>query len=627
MHHSTTSADDKGPLPYLMIVLVWAVLQASLAVHHDLPVLNGELVDTDSYMRMVRVLELLQGGGWYNDVIARSNAPYGETLHWTRPFDLLLILGAGPLLPFTDVKTALFWSGALISPLLQLAAAFAFIWATAPLARKGLWFMAAPLLFVQAAIIAYGSAGRADHHVLQALAFILLIGFTLRSLRNPAGTRDAFAAGLVAGFGFWLSIEAFLPLTGTLMGLTAAWLIAPHGRLRQLTALSFGLCAMLLLAIAAEHPPSGWLDVVYDEVSVVHLLIGTLLLLLWSTLSFWERRKRRAATLPGRVAAVALGGGACLALLYSVFPAFFAGPLAGIDPRIKDIWLSNVGEMQGVFPTDLQSLGDFIFYLGISIAAVPVIVWLLWQERGSRRWLLWLYIACALLITVAAAMTSKRFAPYAEILLVVVAGDIIERLRIWLLHNRSRILPQAAYAVAMALLMLGPISIGAIIKGQAKASTSTEDSDKVSCELRDIAAYLSDEAVIGRRDPQTILTATYHGPELLYRTPHRVIATPYHRNGAGIFDGHFMLATNDLEASRQLMAERRIDLILLCPERKQDHYFRIDGQADDDRLFRLLADGQTVDGLRPLPLPDTAASSDFLLFAVEPSPPEGLALY
>src|SRR3546814_15130036 len=76
------------------------------------------------------------------------------------------------------------------------------------------------------------------------------------------------------------------------------------------------------------------------------------------------------------------------------------------------------------------------------------------------------------------------------------------------------------------------------------------------------------------------------GPELLYRTRHRVIGTPYHRNGDGIFDGYRILATTDFDAARAAVDERRIDLVLLC-------------RSPAERAFSPPAEGQGI--LYPLP--------------------------
>ncbi len=45
-------------------------------------------------MRLVRVEELHRTGAWYDSVVQRSNAPYGDELHWTRSLDIILYIPA-----------------------------------------------------------------------------------------------------------------------------------------------------------------------------------------------------------------------------------------------------------------------------------------------------------------------------------------------------------------------------------------------------------------------------------------------------------------------------------------------------------------------------------------------------
>ena len=112
-------------------------------VIHSSPVLTGELLGPDSYMRVVRVQEFLAHGQWHNSDIARANAPYGDALHWTRPFDLLLLAIAAPVALFTGWGSALFWASAIVSPLLLLASGLALIWAMTPVIRPNSWLLPA----------------------------------------------------------------------------------------------------------------------------------------------------------------------------------------------------------------------------------------------------------------------------------------------------------------------------------------------------------------------------------------------------------------------------------------------------------------------------------------------------
>lgn len=100
---------DRSPLGWLILIPLagLALLQALFAWHDVVPVLAGELADTDAYMRMVRVQDLEAGGDWFDARLARVNPPEGHVQHWTRPLDALLLAGAWALEPFLGFGTGL----------------------------------------------------------------------------------------------------------------------------------------------------------------------------------------------------------------------------------------------------------------------------------------------------------------------------------------------------------------------------------------------------------------------------------------------------------------------------------------------------------------------------------------
>src|SRR3546814_19157113 len=100
-------------------------------------------------MRRVRWNELAQGGDWFDDTSARAKAPYGDTVHWTRPRDVLLFALSCPAGLVAGAQQALEIAGILVSPLLQLATALLLIWALRPAIRPEVWFLPAVALFVQ----------------------------------------------------------------------------------------------------------------------------------------------------------------------------------------------------------------------------------------------------------------------------------------------------------------------------------------------------------------------------------------------------------------------------------------------------------------------------------------------
>ena len=145
------------------------------------PIEKGELADPDCYLRLLRVENLHKGGNWYDPVFLRINPPHGQTSHWTRPFDVLLLAGALSIALFTDFETALFWWGVIISPVLLIATLIALQWSTWPilsLSKDGPFF-ACFVFVLQIVTLSYYQPGRPDHQSLIIFFFVLSIGLTL----------------------------------------------------------------------------------------------------------------------------------------------------------------------------------------------------------------------------------------------------------------------------------------------------------------------------------------------------------------------------------------------------------------------------------------------------------------
>ena len=128
-----------GPKWFATALSVTVVLASVAFVHAvwwlvgDNVVVLGTLDDIDGYARLVRVLRLVETGGWFDSTMPRANWPYGGSLHWTRPLDVILIALALPVAAFTGFATALYWAGVMVSPLLHGLLALAVMWAARPL--------------------------------------------------------------------------------------------------------------------------------------------------------------------------------------------------------------------------------------------------------------------------------------------------------------------------------------------------------------------------------------------------------------------------------------------------------------------------------------------------------------
>jgi hypothetical protein len=107
------------------------------------------------------------------------------------------------------------------------------------------------------------------------------------------------------------------------------------------------------------------------------------------------------------------------------------------------------------------------------------------------------------------------------------------------------------------------------------------------------------------------------GPEILYRTDHRVLGTPYHRNAEGIFALFSLMESSDPEEAKRLAEERGVGLILVCPAHSWVYSGGETGEPRQSTLHNRLSAGQVPDWLELVALPEDAAG-DFLLFRVRP---------
>ena len=134
------------------------------------------------------------------------------------------------------------------------------------------------------------------------------------------------------------------------------------------------------------------------------------------------------------------------------------------------------------------------------------------------------------------------------------------------------------------------------------------------CPTRELAEFLNESPGFAGTS-QTIEAYLFNGPELLYRTKHTVLGTPYHRNREGIIDGHTVLASKNDETIKEIVERRKIDLLLICPHSQEEHaYFVKEGEAGS--LYQRLEEQHIPSWLYRLPLPEPL-SENFALFRVQ----------
>lgn len=568
--------------PILILILLLALLEMGLYAykfHFSTP----ELADTDCYMRLVRVQELYNSGDWHNAAIIRSNAPYGEVLHWTRPMDLLLMAGAYIGAAVVGFSKALFWWGVAIGPVLQLLSIAALAWGAAPLFTQDGVMRLCLLMLGQAGIWQCFMAGRPDHHSLLALLFILLLGCTIRMLSLDQRVYY-WAAGLIAAGGIWVSVEFMAPVAMVLATLAVLWLMQGGNWAQNSAEFSLVLALAAALALVIERPMGELLAIEYDKISVVHIAIFAIITIFWTIMK---------QIVPGASLSrlgVLLGGAAIGAITVKmVFPAFFQGPFAAINPDILPVWLSKVNEVQPLFSPTRLGVANTIMFLGPALLVVPYIFYKLLTNQG-RSLGQWVLYAAGVAIFIPLTLYQVRWSSYAELTMVIPLGLLL-----------SSLIQQAAFLhkpIAASAVRVGLTVTFCLVFFLAGMLIAPKDDRAAKSTITKATAFLNEEDGIGASS-KTILTDIDFGPEILYRTKHKVIATPYHRNGDGIMFVHnVMTATTDDRVSAML-ASRGVDLILIYPQSSE----RIFYLGPDNSFYQRLLAGQHPAWLKPVKVP------------------------
>lgn len=590
----------------LAAILLTVTLHACVLLLASPDVLAGRLVDSDCYLRLMRIEILLSGGGWYDSHVPLLNAPQGLEMHWTRLFDALILLLALPLMAFLALPDALFWAGALISPVLHVVAAGLIAWAARPLLGRAGTLLAVVLFLCQASLYGVFQVGRADHHSLLLVLAILVLALLLRwSLGPRTGLSAVVSAGFAAAMGLWVGSEALMTLAvgGGALGLM--WIAGERGAARGLFAFALGLLGGVLLALVIERPPQDWFVAELDRLSIVQLVLAAALAIAaWLVTLIDQRRPGAGPAL--RILVCGILSLIPITVMALLFPGFFAGPYGEVDDAVRQVFLVNVQEAEPMFDRGPTTLADVVFTAGPVLIALPFAVWAVFRRRRERA--AWLLMIVALGVYLAASMHQVRVLAYFQTALVLPWAGAIVALGTWFWQWSRR--PWRAPLTALFLIaLLGwHIVAGAVLLGTAGRQTVASWQD--GCDWTSLGTLL------GELDPPvtgTIATMVFPGPEIAWRSGIGVVSAPYHRNTQGILDVHALFLAQP-DVAEGLARDREIELIVLCeaaPGRGGHAWYR--DRSGDGGLYGLLAKAMPPDWLAAESL-DGPLQGGFLIY-------------
>ena len=568
---------DLRPVLWVLFALCFATMNAP----HDVleTIRHLQVPDTDDAMRLVEVRDLLAGQGWYDNVQHRFLT--GVPSHWSRLVDAPIAGLIAALTPMLGAALALNATAALWPVLLfGLYCAVLYRGARASFGSRTalLAIIAAPQTF---GVSIQFQPGRVDHHNVQILA---MLGLAFCMIRGglPAG----LAGGSLAALSLAVGLEGLPAVALAALYLAGDWCLRGRPALPALAGFGLALGIVAPLLFAVQTAPDLWTLPRCDALSTPWLWLtfgGSALAVTALGLA------PRLTTIGARVGLAGLCGGLLLAGFALAFPACLGGPFPGMPELVRTHWLLTVNEMASVPKFIARGQWEVLVFYPVILLASLTAAWMAWRGPQRRAWsvvalFLWpglilgcfqfrgLYIACGFVPLVAGAMIDRALTRAGE------AGGGPQR---WGLMALGCGLVSTLWMVpAMLAETVAPAS-----------RTALDPVGAVSCQseaaLRPLAAL----------SPGTVLAPIFMGPTILLRTPHTIVAAPYHRAITGLTAAIEGLGGTEGDLDR-VLRDFGIRYLVACPDRPAD-----DLQAEIAFASRLATGAARSDRLEPLDMP------------------------
>jgi hypothetical protein len=422
--------------------------------------------------------------------------------------------------------------------------------------------------------------------------------------------------GFVFAIGLWSSMEMLFAIVILQMVMAALWLWRGGVWAGRACAITFSTAVFSFLALLLNRPCWTWShDFENDALSSLQLVLLMLLAIAWFVQWKLGPTVNRLGQIVLGLISVAIMGW----VLYQLHPTVFHGPFGDVDPEVRRIWQDKVQDTLPLAGMSVAALAVIFYLLGVALPALPAALVLAWKNRSSSQ-NGWIFLAANLAAALAVTLfVADRFSTQAALC----ALGPLAVLLAWLVPEKRISGPFRL----LALMILGNIGValsflleGIAARTEAPVPTSMVVATSLPRAVRsmqqlptvELAQFLNGPSFPA---PQRILTFLDLSAELMYRTPHETVATPYHRNTAGILDDFHIMEARDDETARAILVRRGVTLILICPTLDEARTYYEVGTAGT--LYERLLNNQPPDWLKPVELP-APLRDDFQLWSVSP---------
>lgn len=548
---------------FIVPVALWALLQLGPMIWSLSPLSFHNLYGPDDYMRMVQVQAFLMAPFSSPYEMPRIGPEGVSNFTWTRLADILPAL---TLLFFDSFmpRARAVYAAAMAVPAIHLILLMSLTYIYVRiLCNKRTAITGLIILCMIWPMMRQFMPGRVDHHALTLLLYLGAVICLMLSAKRPSCPVAPLAGGFLLALALSVAVE-ILPWIAVLSGLGALlWVLKGYDYVRANFIFALSLCAGTILSFLVLRYPHAGFGFGCDTLSFQIVMLISAVPLFWCVVFFGARNLQASQH---RLFAAAAAGISSALLVWPAAGVCVADPYHIESVLVRDIWLNGVQEAQpwhALWHTNLQMMIQaalpFIFGIGFSFWA---------YKKDEERKLFWGALLIVMLCGVVLANLQLRFGEAAALLSTApIAWGISQGWRKYCSYETKRRVMISTVFFVLCLSIFTLRFYGHSIKPEAAARINNQCSSYI------IANILAGQSAG--------LVAAYInlGPEILFRTDHRVMAAPYHINEAGIEGVYNIFAAQDVEAAQAMTYQNKVNYLVLCPA-ELSYWQEVSGKED-----------------------------------------------
>lgn len=240
--------------------------------------MNGNVVDPDSWMRLLRIRQGLNHHGWLVNYVMRDDDGSPLVVEWSRLYDAIIVIVALPLMIFVKQGVAIMVAGLILTPILSGATAVVVAFIARLFCRHNVLWLSGIFVGTAIAFIKQNGLGTVQYHmfIVFSLAMAIACGFELLLGQKDRNSHVvAVIGGVLGAFSIWAMVESWAFVFAIYACLVCYDVFHKKSNISLLW--SAALFASVTLFTYIDPPYDGFLSVSYDHISVIFVCLSALL--------------------------------------------------------------------------------------------------------------------------------------------------------------------------------------------------------------------------------------------------------------------------------------------------------------------------------------------------------------